>query len=74
MNFTGKYGEYLNYITTEQLEWDDRESALNSLVSIQKEEISILQTKLDEVNARWYNRLYVFITTLRLRNPFYNQS
>jgi len=74
MNFTGKYGEYLNYITTEQLEWDDRESALNMKVSIQEQEISILQTKLDEVNARWYNRLYVFITTLRLRNPFYNQS
>ena len=74
MNFTGQYGEYLNYITTEQLEWDDRESALNMKVSIQEQEISILQTKLDEVNARWYNRLYVFITTLRLRNPFYNQS
>jgi hypothetical protein len=74
MNFTGQYGEYLNYITTEQLEWADREDVLNNLISIQEQEISILQTKLDEVNARWYNRLHVFITTLRLRNPFYNQS
>ena len=43
-------------------------------VSKRDKAISILQTKLDEVNARWYNRLHVFITTLRLRNPFYNQS
>ena len=43
-------------------------------VSKRDKAISILQTKLDEVNARWYNRLHSFITTLRLRNPFYNQS
>ena len=47
---------------------------LRKEVSIRDQEISILQTKLDEVNARWYNRLHAFITTLRLRNPFYNQS
>ena len=72
MNFSG-YSEYLNYITTEQLEWADREDALNSIVSIQNQEISILQTKLDEVNSRWYNKLYAFITTLSIRSPFYNR-
>ena len=33
-----------------------------------------LQDELYNVNKLWFNRLYVFITTLRVRNPFYNQS
>ena len=33
-----------------------------------------LQDELYEVNKLWFNKLYVFITTLRVRNPFYNQS
>mgnify|MGYP003650129577 FL=1 len=33
-----------------------------------------LQDELYKLNSLWFNRLYVFITTLRLRNPFYNQS
>jgi len=33
-----------------------------------------LQDELYKLNSLWFNRLYVFITTLRVRNPFYNQS
>lgn len=33
-----------------------------------------LQDQLYKLNSLWFNRLYVFITTLRVRNPFYNQS
>ena len=60
---------------------DHLEDKLDEVIELSQKEvskrdkvISILQTKLDEVNARWYNRLHAFITTLRLRNPFYNQS
>jgi len=60
---------------------DHLEDKLDEVIELSQKEvskrdkvISILQTKLDEVNARWYNRLHTFITTLRLRNPFYNQS
>ena len=31
-----------------------------------------LQDELYKLNSLWFNRLYVFITTLRVRNPFYN--
>ncbi len=33
-----------------------------------------LQDELYKLNSLWFNKLYVFITTLRVRNPFYNQS
>tara|TARA_R110002020_G_scaffold451098_1_gene664948 strand:- start:421 stop:759 length:339 start_codon:yes stop_codon:yes gene_type:complete len=33
-----------------------------------------LQDELYEVNNLWFNRLYIFITTMRVRSPFYNQS
>ena len=46
---------------------------LRKEVSTRDQEISILQTKLDEVNSRWYNKLYAFITTLSIRSPFYNR-
>ena len=32
-----------------------------------------LQDELYKLNSLWFNRLYVFITTIRVRSPFYNE-
>ena len=79
MNFTG-YSDLLNYMSNEDFQKDGYVDMgrFYSKPKTEKEKLQSkvdhLEDKLDEVNARWYNRLHVFITTLRLRNPFYNQS
>ena len=52
----------------------DLKEQLQEQASADVKHILHLQDELYNVNKLWFNRLYVFITTLRVRNPFYNQS
>ena len=52
----------------------DLKEQLQEQASADVKNILHLQDELYNVNKLWFNRLYVFITTLRVRNPFYNQS
>ena len=77
------YVDIGRFITKPKTEKEKLQSKVNHLekkiellrkeVSTRDQEISILQTKLDEVNSRWYNKLYAFITTFSIRSPFYNR-
>jgi|3_EtaG_2_1085321.scaffolds.fasta_scaffold252661_1 hypothetical protein len=50
----------------------DLKEQLQEQASANVKHILHLQDELYNVNKLWFNRLYVFITTLRVRNPFYN--
>ena len=51
----------------------DLKEQLQEQASANVKHILHLQDELYNVNKLWFNRLYVFITTLRVRNPFYNE-
>ena len=51
----------------------DLKEQLQEQASADVKHILHLQDELYNVNKLWLNRLYVFITTLRVRNPFYNE-
>ena len=51
----------------------DLKEQLQEQASADVKNILHLQDEFYNVNKLWFNRLYVFITTLRVRNPFYNE-
>ena len=51
----------------------DLKEQLQEQASADVKHILHLQDEFYNVNKLWFNRLYVFITTLRVRNPFYNE-
>jgi hypothetical protein len=52
----------------------DLKEQLQEQASADVKHILHLQDELYNVNKLWFNRLYVFITTIRVRSPFYNSK
>ena len=62
---------------------DKEVSVLSTKLGLYEDSVNSMSNELDKLHSLWFNRLYVFITTLRvrkpflllrLRSPFYNQS
>ena len=49
-------------------------STLEKRIKALQVDLDVYQTEIKYVKSLWYNRLYLFFTTLRFRNPFYRKG
>ena len=49
-------------------------STLEKRIKTLQVDLDVYQTEIKYVKSLWYNRLYLFFSTLRFRNPFYRKG
>ena len=74
-----EYGDMLEKISHLKWEIEDLETTISGMnehyeelkvrKDLFKEKAIDLEKQIESINARWYNRLYVFVTSIRFRSP-----